>query len=399
MQGSTTFRKLLLASSLCLFSGLLPAVSPAQIAIGVSVHVAPPALPVYAQPPCPGDGYLWTPGYWGYASAGYYWVPGVWVHPPRVGVLWTPGYWGFGAGAYAWHAGYWGPHVGFYGGVNYGFGYAGVGFGGGVWAGSVFRYNTAVANVNTTVVHNTYVNRTVINNTVVNNRASFNGPGGITARPTAQEQAALHETRYQATGSQLAHVQTASQNRSQFASVNGGRPTTTAMNSVNGRRYNQQGRIANGVGSGQLSTGETKNLENRQANLNSTIKSDRQANGGTLTAQQRQQVNQRQNNLNQSVYNDKHNATTQQYGNNEVGTRRYDQQQRLAQGIASGQTTAAGAANTENHQQNINNHIAADRAANGGRLTGQQRRNINRRQNRASGQIYRQKHNAAHAPR
>ena len=391
-----SIRNVLLASSLCLIPGLLPAASQAQIAIGISIHTAPPALPVYAQPPCPGDGYLWTPGYWGYGAAGYYWVPGVWVHPPRVGVLWTPGYWGAVNGAYAWHAGYWGPHVGFYGGVNYGFGYAGAGFVGGLWAGSVFRYNTAYANVNTTVVHNTYINRTVVNNTVVN-RTSFNGPGGIRATPTAGEQAAFREQHFQATSEQLSHVNTARNNPAQLATYNHGAPGTTAMNSVNGRRYDQQGRIANGVANGQLTTGETKNLENRQANLNSTIRSDRQANGGTLTSQERQNVNNRQNNLNQSIYNDKHNAATQQYGNNEVGARRYNQQQRLAQGIASGQTTAAGAARTENHEQNINGHIAADRAANGGRLP--PGAGINNRQNRASAQIYRQKHNAAHAPR
>ena len=111
----------------------------AQIAVGISVHVGPPALPVYAQPPCPGDGYLWTPGYWAYGPVGYYWVPGVWVTPPRVGVLWTPGYWGFAGGLYGWHAGYWGPHVGFYGGINYGFGYGGVGFFGGEWRRRGFR--------------------------------------------------------------------------------------------------------------------------------------------------------------------------------------------------------------------------------------------------------------------
>jgi len=80
----------------------------------------PPDLPDYDQPPCPGDGYIWTPGYWGYAQAGYYWVPGAWVMAPYVGVLWTPGYWGFYGGRYRWYHGYWGPHVGFYGGVNYG---------------------------------------------------------------------------------------------------------------------------------------------------------------------------------------------------------------------------------------------------------------------------------------
>src|SRR6202007_1231013 len=86
--------------------------------VSVSVTIAPPELPVYAQPLCPGEGYIWTPGYWAYGPEGYYWVPGVWVQPPMVGVLWTPGYWGFVGGVYRWNAGYWGPHVGFYGGVN-----------------------------------------------------------------------------------------------------------------------------------------------------------------------------------------------------------------------------------------------------------------------------------------
>ena len=107
---------------------ILPAASFAQVAIGVAIRIGPPALPVYAQPPCPVEGYMWTPGYWAYGPEGYYWVPGVWVAPPRVGVFWTPGYWGFAGGLYGWHAGYWGPHVGFYGGINYGFGYGGVGF-------------------------------------------------------------------------------------------------------------------------------------------------------------------------------------------------------------------------------------------------------------------------------
>src|SRR5208283_6171211 len=85
------------------------------IGIGISVRIGPPALPVYAQPICPGAGYMWTPGYWAYGEAGYYWVPGTWVMAPTPGLLWTPGYWGWGGGAYMWHGGYWGPHIGFYG--------------------------------------------------------------------------------------------------------------------------------------------------------------------------------------------------------------------------------------------------------------------------------------------
>src|ERR1700732_2220582 len=112
-----------------------PAASFAGFSVGVTVGFAPPPLPVYVQPVCPAAGYIWTPGYWAYGEDGYYWVPGTWVMAPEPGLLWTPGYWGFAEGAYAWHGGYWGPHVGFYGGINYGFGYGGGGFGGGRWNG------------------------------------------------------------------------------------------------------------------------------------------------------------------------------------------------------------------------------------------------------------------------
>src|ERR1700761_2055899 len=153
------------------------------IGIGISVHVAPPALPVYEQPPLPAPGYLWTPGYWAYGPAGFCWVPGVWVQPPRVGLLWTPGYWGFAGGVYGWHAGYWGPHVGFYGGVNCGFGYGGIGFVGGEWRGGVFAYNRAVANFGAVHVTDVYENRAIVTqNTIANaNHVSFNGGAGIEA--------------------------------------------------------------------------------------------------------------------------------------------------------------------------------------------------------------------------
>jgi hypothetical protein len=214
-----------------LFLALLVSVVPASSFAGVflSITIAPPVLPVYAQPVCPGDGYLWTPGYWAYGEAGYYWVPGTWVLAPQPGFLWTPGYWAFAGGLYGWHAGYWGPHVGFYGGVNYGYGYGGVGFYGGRWEGGHFAYNTAVMHVNTTVIHNTYIDNTVIHNTTVVNRTSFNGPGGINARPSGQEQAAMREQHVQATQEQMSHEHFASTNRANFASVNGGRPAMAAV--------------------------------------------------------------------------------------------------------------------------------------------------------------------------
>ena len=289
---------------------LTPAPSSAQIAVGVSVHIGPPVLPVYAQPPCPVEGYIWTPGYWAWGADGYYWVPGVWVAPPRVGLLWTPGYWGFVGGVYAWHAGYWGPHVGFYGGINYGFGYGGVGFVGGRWAGEHFVYNTAVVNVNRTVIHNTYVDRTVVNNTVVNNHYAFNGEGGVTARPTSQEMSYEHEQHMRPTEMQSSHEQTFRNDHNAYASANHGRPETASMDSVNGRRYNQQARIAQGVRSGQLTPHETANLENREGHINQQVKTDRQANGGKLTNAERRQVNREQNNTSRQIYRDKHNERT-----------------------------------------------------------------------------------------
>ncbi len=196
--------------------------SSAGIGIGISVRIGPPALPVYAQPICPGPGYLWTPGYWAWSDdGGYYWVPGTWVLAP-VGMLWTPGYWGFAGGFYGWHAGYWGPHVGFYGGINYGFGYGGVGFAGGEWRGGAFFYNRAVMNVSN--VRNVY-SRTVVEN---NMRTSFNGPGGIEGRPTRQEQAYAREPHKAALAAQSEHERSASRNRALFASENHGRPEIAA---------------------------------------------------------------------------------------------------------------------------------------------------------------------------
>ena len=215
----------------------------AQISIDVSIraNVAPPALPVYVQPACPTDGYMWVPGYWAYDndSEDYYWVPGVWVAPPSPGLLWTPAYWGYEGGVYGFHAGYWGPHVGFYGGINYGYGYGGHGYGGGVWSGNSFRYNTAVVNVDRTVVHNTYIDRTVVVN--VNNHNSFNGPGGVEAKPRPEELAAMREQHVQPTSAQISHEHTASQDKSQFAKANHGKPAAVAMNKVGGNRFTSGG--------------------------------------------------------------------------------------------------------------------------------------------------------------
>lgn len=193
----------------------------------IQASEAPPPLPDYDQPPCPEDGYIWTPGYWAFGPGGYYWVPGTWVQPPRVGVLWTPGYWGFVGAVYVWHAGYWGPHVGFYGGVHYGYGYNGAGFAGGRWVNNSFAYNRTVTNVNVTVIHNTY-NETVVNNVTVNKVSYNGGEAGVHAAPTNEERQFEREPRVAPTTMQIQHAHAAAGNPALFVKANGGHPSIAA---------------------------------------------------------------------------------------------------------------------------------------------------------------------------
>src|SRR6516165_3496949 len=192
---------------------LKPSFSPAQVA--VVVRTGPPPLPVYDQPVCPDEGYLWTPGYWAWDpdAAEYYWVPGTWVLAPEPGLLWTPGYWGWVDGGYRWYPGYWAPQEGFYGGK---------------WQGNVYRYNAAVTNVNNTIVHNTY-NTQVTNNYTTVNPVSYNGGnGGTVARPTSADMAVAQEAHRQATPMQMQQQQAARSNREFHVSVNRGNPPVAA---------------------------------------------------------------------------------------------------------------------------------------------------------------------------
>jgi hypothetical protein len=214
-----------LAAVLALTALVLPEPSPAQI--GVSITIGPPALPVYEQPPLPTPGWIWTPGYWAWGPQGYFWVPGTWVEPPQPGFLWTPGYWAWNDGVYLWNVGYWGPVIGFYGGVNYGFGYFGHGYEGGYWRGRQFYYNSTVNNVTNVHITNVY-NKTVINNVTVNRVSYVGGPGGIVAHPTAQEEAAAHGQHAAPTSAQTAHQQAAATHRELLASVNQGKPQIAA---------------------------------------------------------------------------------------------------------------------------------------------------------------------------
>ena len=274
MRVSRIARLLLLSLLVCLIPATMSA------AVFISVGFAPPALPVYVQPPCPQPGWMWTPGYWAYGDDGYYWVPGTWVPAPYVGALWTPGYWGWSGGLYVWRPGYWGPHVGYYGGVNYGFGFFGVGFVGGAWRGGVFAYNTAVMHVGVGPGwggNRVYVDRTVIasHTVAMNSHVAFSGgPGGINHPPTAQENAYSHEQHMAPTSYQTQHQSAAMHNTNAYASRNGGHPTNLASarpmggNAHGSINYNAS---KSNTGNRTAPQGQSRNMNQRGAiNYNSS---------------------------------------------------------------------------------------------------------------------------------
>jgi hypothetical protein len=264
---------------------VLPGTASAQVAVQFSVGFAPPPLPVYEQPICPGDGYIWTPGYWAWDddAQDYYWVPGTWVLAPQVGYLWTPGYWGWGGEAYVFHVGYWGPVVGFYGGINYGWGYTGHGYYGGRWDHDHFYYNREVNHIDERVVRNVY-NVHVENNVNVT-RVSYNGGnGGVNVRATAQEEAAARERHIAPVAVQNQHLQAARGDRELRASENHGKPPIAAtarpaafsggsvVAAKAGGNYNppanRGGNAANGRANESRPANEDRSANNRAENNN-----------------------------------------------------------------------------------------------------------------------------------
>ena len=225
-QEGKTMRKIVLFRWLLLALAILATSAASFAQVSVAIVIAPPELPVYDQPPCPEEGYIWTPGYWAWGDDDYFWVPGTWVLAPEIGFLWTPGYWAWSGDSFVFYDGYWGPEVGFYGGVVYGFGYFGHGYEGGRWDHEHFFYNREVNNVNVTVIHNVYSAR-VTNVNVT--RVSYNGGnGGIKERPTPQEEGAARQRHIPPISAQTQHVQVARTNPQLKASVNRGKPPVAA---------------------------------------------------------------------------------------------------------------------------------------------------------------------------
>ncbi|MDO9461686.1 MAG: hypothetical protein Q7N95_16450 [Alphaproteobacteria bacterium] len=225
-----TTRSLLLA----LMLGATPAAmliptTQAQVFVNIRINSAPPPLPYYEQPAIPAYGYLWVPGYWYWDSSvdDYYWVPGTWVAPPRRGLLWTPAYWSWVEGRYVFYPGYWAREVGFYGGINYGYGYTGDGYLGGRWENGTFFYNRSVNNIGNVRITKVY-NQTVVMESGSKNVSFNGGNGGIAARPTSKQVAFANERHVEATPVQRRHVEKAGKDRTLFAKQNNGEPAVAA---------------------------------------------------------------------------------------------------------------------------------------------------------------------------
>ena len=152
-------------------------------------------------------------------------MPGTWVLAPEAGYLWTPGYWGWGGGGFIFNEGYWGPSVGFYGGIDYGFGYFGHGYEGGRWENGHFFYNTAVNRVDANVIHNVY-----------NTRVNESGEPRQLQRRQRRDQRARHGSRrgcrswqtYWPVAAQTQHAWAAHNNPQQRVSANRGAPPVAA---------------------------------------------------------------------------------------------------------------------------------------------------------------------------
>ena len=273
---------------------------------------APPELPAYEQPICPGDGCIWTPGYWAWAGE-YYWVPGTWVMAPETGYLWTPGYWGWGGDGFMFNEGYWGMSVGFYGGIDYGFGYFGHGYEGGRWENGRFFYNTAANHVDANAIHNVYNAR----GNETGNRVSYNGgSGGIDARATSEEEAAAHGRHTGPASAQTQHAWAAHNDPQQRVSANHGSPRVTATARPNTAVHPKE---LPPIGRSAYKTGNAKLDQKYQKQQDQVV---------AKQTQDRQKLQQRQDKEHQQLARQKADPVKTQ----QVEQRHQQQTQRMQQG-------------------------------------------------------------------
>jgi hypothetical protein len=206
-----------------------PHFQPRPLNTAAKIQTAPPPIPSYAQPAIPEAGYLWVPGFWARREdvRDYYWVPGTWVKPPRAGLLWTPPYWNRVDGGFVFHAGYWAETVGFYGGIDYGYGYTGDGYQGGRWDHGTLFYNRAANNLGSQNIVDVYDQTIASDEQSV--RASLNGGSqGTKARPTPQQKKLARDQHVAPTPEQQQHFEMAAKDRSLYSKLNHGEPGIAA---------------------------------------------------------------------------------------------------------------------------------------------------------------------------
>jgi hypothetical protein len=171
--------------------------------------------------------------------------------------------------------------------------------------------------------------------------------------------------------------------------------TTPTSKTINQRKENQQDRIGQGIQSGQLTAGEASKLETKESDLNKEERLMRTEDNGKLTSADKNALTQQQNQLSNRIYKDKHNGAVQNINpSSKVGQRAENQQDRIAQGVKSGQLTAGETARLEQKESNLNKEVSGDRKTNGGHLTQAEKAQVNRQQNKLSSQIYKDKHNS-----
>jgi hypothetical protein len=170
--------------------------------------------------------------------------------------------------------------------------------------------------------------------------------------------------------------------------------TTPNKNTINQRKDNQQERVGNGVENGSLTAKESGHIEKQETQVNKEEHLMRAEDNGKLTSADRSALKGQQNHLSSEIYRDKHNTVAQNADpKSEVGQRQREQQERIGQGIKSGQLTARESSNLERREAGENKEISGMRQANGGKLTNRERALVNHQDNRDSKAIYRKKHN------
>jgi hypothetical protein len=301
----------------------------AQVGVSISVGFPPPELPVYQQPLCPGENYIWTPGYWDWDGEDYYWVPGTWVLAPEPGYLWTPPYWDWDGDGYAFHQGYWAPEVGFYGGIDYGYGYYGHGYEGGRWEHDHFYYNRAVNHIDTNEIHDVYDQRVTQRSEP---RVSYHGgQGGINDRPTSQEEAAMRARHIPPVATQTQHIQQARSNPQFRASENHGKPPIAAtakptdfhqgaVPPTSAARYNPPARVANNPARAAVHPNDLAPHQRPNTPPNANTNTNAKANGNQRYQQQQEEMYNRQQQEHQKLQQQQeqeHQRATQQHATQE----------------------------------------------------------------------------------